>query len=77
MLRIEEMDKYGIDISVLSMTVPGVQLEPNEKKAIDLAREANDTLAAAIQRHPRRLAGFAHLPLQCVLSVRMLAAFRW
>ena len=63
-LRIEEMDKHGIDISVLSMTVPGVQLEPNEKKAIDLAREANDTLAAAVQRHPRRLAGFAHLPLQ-------------
>jgi 2,3-dihydroxybenzoate decarboxylase len=63
-LRIEEMDKYRIDLSVLSMTVPGVQLEPNEKKAIDLAKEANDTLAAAVQRHPSRLAGFAHLPLQ-------------
>ena len=63
-LRIEEMDKYGIDLSVLSMTVPGVQLEPDVKKAVDLAKEANDTLAAAVQRHPSRLAGFAHLPLQ-------------
>jgi len=63
-LRIEEMDKYGIDLSVLSMTVPGVQLEPEVKKAVDLAKEANDTLAAAVQRHPSRLAGFAHLPLQ-------------
>jgi 2,3-dihydroxybenzoate decarboxylase len=63
-LRIEEMDKYGIDLSVLSMTVPGVQLEPDVKKAVDLAKVANDTLATAVQRHPSRLAGFAHLPLQ-------------
>src|SRR5579863_8525896 len=63
-LRIEEMDKYGIDLSVLSMTVPGVQLELDVKKAVDLAKVANDTLAAAVRRHPNRLAGFAHLPLQ-------------
>jgi 2,3-dihydroxybenzoate decarboxylase len=63
-LRIEEMDKYGVDLSVLSVTIPGVQLEPNVQKAINLAKEANDTLAAAVQRHPTRLAGFAHLPLQ-------------
>jgi 2,3-dihydroxybenzoate decarboxylase len=63
-LRIEEMDKYGIDISVLSVTVPGVQLEPDVKVAVSAAKEANDTLAAAIQRHPTRLMGFAHLPMQ-------------
>jgi 2,3-dihydroxybenzoate decarboxylase len=63
-LRIEEMDKYRVDTSVLSITDPGVQLEPDAKKAIDLAKEANDVLAAAVQRHPKRLEGFAHLPMQ-------------
>jgi len=63
-LRIEEMDKYGVDTSVLSVTVPGVQLEPDVNKAVHLAKEANDTLAAAVQRHPKRLQGFAHLPMQ-------------
>jgi len=63
-LRIEEMDRYGVDTSVLSITVPGVQLEPEVEKAVYLAKEANDILASAIQRHPRRLEGFAHLPMQ-------------
>jgi 2,3-dihydroxybenzoate decarboxylase len=63
-LRLEEMDKYGIDISVLSVTSPGVQVEPDRKVAVRKAKEANDILAEAIQRHPSRYAGFAHLPLQ-------------
>jgi 2,3-dihydroxybenzoate decarboxylase len=62
--RIEEMDKYGVNLSVLSITTPGVQIEPNVQKAIHLAKEANDTLAGAVQRHPTRLAGFAHLAMQ-------------
>jgi 2,3-dihydroxybenzoate decarboxylase len=32
--------------------------------AIRKAKEANDILAKAIERHPTRYAGFAHLPLQ-------------
>jgi 2,3-dihydroxybenzoate decarboxylase len=63
-LRLEEMDKYGIDISVLSVTTPGVQVEPDSSVAIRKAKEANDILAKAIERHPTRYAGFAHLPLQ-------------
>jgi predicted TIM-barrel fold metal-dependent hydrolase len=43
------------------LTAPGVeQLEASE--AVALAREANDFLAGAVQRHPGRLAGFAALP---------------
>ena len=63
-LRLEEMDKYGIDISVLSVATPGVQVEPDRNVAVRKAREVNDILARAIQRHPLRYAGFAHLPLQ-------------
>ncbi len=59
--RIAEMDTAGIDMQVLSLTSPGVeQLEASE--AVKVARESNDILAAAVKRHPTRLAGFATLP---------------
>jgi len=67
-LRIEEMDKYGIDVSVLNVTTPGVQIEPDCKVAVRKAKEANDILAKAVQRHPKRLEGFAHLALQDPLA---------
>jgi hypothetical protein len=38
-LRLEEMDKAGVDISVLSATTPGVQVEPNATVAVRKARE--------------------------------------
>jgi 2,3-dihydroxybenzoate decarboxylase len=63
-LRLEAMDKHGVDISVLSVTTPGVQREPDAGIATAKAAEANDFLAAMIQKHPTRFAGFAHLALQ-------------
>jgi 2,3-dihydroxybenzoate decarboxylase len=51
------MDKPGIDISVLSATTPGAQREPNAAVAVRQAREANDFLAKAIERHPSRCNG--------------------
>ena len=55
------MDAAGIDMQVLSLTSPGVeQLDPDE--AVALARQSNDILAAAVQRHPSRFAGLAALP---------------
>jgi 2,3-dihydroxybenzoate decarboxylase len=63
-LRLETMDKAGIDLAVLSVTTPGVQAEPHTPTAVRLAREANDLLAKQIQKRPKRYAGFAHLPTQ-------------
>jgi 2,3-dihydroxybenzoate decarboxylase len=63
-LRLETMDKAGIDLVVLSVTTPGVQAEKDTKTAIRLAREANDLLAREVQKRPQRYAGFAHLPMQ-------------
>ncbi len=63
-MRLEAMDKAGIELSVLSITTPGVQAEKDPRTAIRLARAANDFLAREIERHPTRYAGFAHLPLQ-------------
>ncbi len=63
-LRLETMDKAGIDLCVLSVTTPGVQAETDAHMAIRLARDANDLLAREVQKRPTRYAGFAHLPTQ-------------
>jgi predicted TIM-barrel fold metal-dependent hydrolase len=59
--RIADMDAARIDVQVLSLTAPGTeQLEA--KEAIAVSREVNETLAKAVQKHPKRLGGFASLP---------------
>jgi len=59
--RLHEMDEAGIDMQVLSLTVPGLERFPAED-AVALARDINDELAAAVRRNPARFAGFAALP---------------
>ena len=63
-MRLAAIDDAGIDVAVLSVTTPGVQVEPDTSLAIRHAKIANDFLAREIQRHPKRYIGFAHLPLQ-------------
>jgi 2,3-dihydroxybenzoate decarboxylase len=63
-LRLADMDRFGIEIMVLSLSQPGVQGILQPAQAIDAARRLNDELAAMVARHPRRFAGFAALPLQ-------------
>ena len=59
--RIAEMDAAGIDVQILSLTAPGVEgLGPDETEAV--VREANDYLLCAVQKTPKRFAGFAALP---------------
>jgi len=62
--RIADMDRGGLDICILSLTAPGVQGIPQVKEAIAQARRTNDYLAENIARNPKRLKGFATLPLQ-------------
>lgn len=58
--RIRAMDAAGIDVAVLSLTSPGVEiLEP--KLGSLLARATNDELAEAIHAFPGRYEGFAAL----------------
>ena len=56
--RIADMDASGVDVHVLSLFMPGVQLFSRDTAA-PLARIANDRLAEAIRRHPTRFAGLA------------------
>ena len=63
-LRVEDMDRNGIDISVISVTTPGVQMEPDGNKATNAAKHLNDLLATHVQQYPTRFAGFGTLALQ-------------
>ena len=56
--RLGDMDESGIDVQILSLTSPGVQVF-DAATAGAVARDANDELAAAIARHPDRYAGLA------------------
>jgi 2,3-dihydroxybenzoate decarboxylase len=62
-LRLGEMDRAGIDMTVLSQTGPSVQAERDINAAIRRAAENNDYLAWQVARHSTRYAGFASLPM--------------
>jgi 2,3-dihydroxybenzoate decarboxylase/5-carboxyvanillate decarboxylase len=57
-MRLRDMDENGVDMHLLSLTAPGVQMFDADT-ATDLAALANDRLAEVIARHPRRFAGLA------------------
>ena len=60
--RIADMDRAGIDVQVLSHTVPSPELlEP--ARAIPLAQHVNDEMAEGVRRYPKRFAAFATLPV--------------
>jgi len=63
-LRLKDMDDNGVDVQVLSLTSPGIQMEPDAATAVSDAQLANDVLAAAIKENPTRFAGLAAVPLQ-------------
>ena len=56
--RLDEMDRLGVDMHLLSIAGPGVQAF-DAARGTALAQLTNDTLAAAIARHPTRYAGLA------------------
>lgn len=55
-VRLGHMDAAGIDMQVLGLTAPGVQVM-DKGTAVSVSRLANDYLADAIGRHPTRFAG--------------------
>jgi 5-carboxyvanillate decarboxylase len=56
--RLAEMDANGVDMHLLSLTAPGVQMFTPDV-AGTLARLSNDRLAEIVRRHPKRFAGLA------------------
>ena len=63
--RIADMDATGIDMQILGITCPGVQIfEPAEGAA--MAIDANDQLGEAVAAHPDRYVGLAAIAPQAV-----------
>ncbi|HEY1721817.1 MAG TPA: amidohydrolase family protein [Magnetospirillaceae bacterium] len=56
--RIAHMDQTSIDVQVLSLTAPGVQVF-DAVTATALAAQSNDRLSEAVRANPKRLAGLA------------------
>jgi len=63
-MRLAAMDRAGIEIAVLGLAGPGVQVERDSAVATRRAAESNDFLAHAIKPYPTRYSGLAHLALQ-------------
>ncbi len=62
--RLQEMDKHGVEMMVMSLNAPAIQSIPQPAKALEIARRANDTLGEEIAGHPERFRAFAALPMQ-------------
>lgn len=62
--RLRLMDASGVEIMIASLNAPAVQAIHDVKRAIAVAREANDVLAGEITKRPDRFAGFAALAMQ-------------
>jgi 2,3-dihydroxybenzoate decarboxylase/5-carboxyvanillate decarboxylase len=56
--RLRDMDANDVDMQLLSLTAPGVQLFDADT-ATELATVANDRLAEVVAQHPGRFAGLA------------------
>lgn len=63
-MRLDYMDQAGIELAILSLNAPGVQAILDTDEAVEVARKGNETLAAAVERHPNRYKAFAALPMQ-------------
>ena len=62
-LRIRDMDENHIDVSIVSLTCPNCYWG-GEQTSLDVARQSNDSMAAARKRHPGRILWYASLPWQ-------------
>jgi 2,3-dihydroxybenzoate decarboxylase len=62
--RLRLMDASCVEIMIASLNAPAVQAIHDVKRAIAVAREANDHLAAEIAKRPDRFRGFAALAMQ-------------
>jgi predicted TIM-barrel fold metal-dependent hydrolase len=62
--RLADMDIAGVDVQLLSTTLPGTEMFADAWFGVELARAVNDELAALVRGAPDRLLGMAALPLQ-------------
>jgi gamma-resorcylate decarboxylase len=62
--RLRFMDETGVEIMIASLNAPAIQGIPDVKRAVELARRANDVLAEEVAKRPDRFVGVAALAMQ-------------
>ncbi len=60
--RLEDMDRVGIDVEVVSLSTPNVFFTGAQHQP-EIARMTNDAYAELIAKHPSRFKGFASIPM--------------
>ena len=60
--RLAEMDTFGVQAQVLSVSSPGLRFWSGDQAAA-LARTLNEELAEIVRAHPRRFGAYATVPL--------------
>jgi len=56
------MDEAGIDISILSISTPGIQLKERHA-SWELAQKCNELAVSLISKYPKRFGAFASIPM--------------
>src|SRR5437588_9021361 len=60
--RLEDMDRVGIDVEVVSLSTPNVFFA-DEQQQPEIARMVNDAYAELVAQHPARFKAFASIPM--------------
>lgn len=63
--RVRDMEKYGIDVQMVSLTAPGVEMLP-KAEGVKWAKKVNDHLAEGCRKYKGRFYALAALPYQDV-----------
>jgi aminocarboxymuconate-semialdehyde decarboxylase len=63
--RIEDMDRCGVDMQIISLTAPSVNFVDAEQ-GLELSRAANEGIAEVVSLYPNRFVGLASVPLKNV-----------
>src|ERR1051325_8532572 len=60
--RLEDMDRVGIDVEVVSLSTPNVFFADAQHQP-EIARMVNDAYAELVAKHPTRFKAFASIPM--------------